>query len=130
MFFEVPVVLGGDPSPENAEVVPLCECCSYSPALETFEPKQDHPRWMLFKFNDPSWEEWRDDYADQYLHLQMKRKGVKAPLDIYDIARIFSVPVGILVAMGWRAKKAQIDALQAAETMNRMIREMCEGKEG
>lgn len=42
----------------HARLPHLCERCS--PRIRVpFKPKPDHPRWVVWKLTDESWEEWR-----------------------------------------------------------------------
>ena len=102
----------------------LCEKCSHSTDFSSFEPKQDHPKWMIFKMKDASWAEWRKTEGEKYLHLQMTRKGVKPFLTIDDIAKIYRVPADVL--RQFFSGPEHIDVSAARETMIQVMNKLNE----
>lgn len=53
--------------------VQLCDRCGSN--QEPFNPKPDCRKWLLWKMQDESWQEWRDANPDEVLKIQ----GILAP---------------------------------------------------
>lgn len=58
-LYMVPV----DPDDTEGDWIGLCARCHKGEA--PFEPKPDHPEWLLHKLKDESWEEWRKNHPSQ-----------------------------------------------------------------
>lgn len=47
----------------------LCARC-YPRVRKPFEPTFDHPRWVLHKLTDESWQEWRDGHPEEVAEMR------------------------------------------------------------
>jgi len=51
----------------------LCERCRKR--RKAFDLKPEHPRWLWWKLNDPSWAEWREENPEEVVKYREQIKG-------------------------------------------------------
>jgi hypothetical protein len=61
---------------EARDGVQLCTRCRYG--KKAYTPKPDVPKWIRWKLNDKSWQQWRDENPDEVVKMKAYLESLKA----------------------------------------------------